>query len=382
MKIRYLSFLIVLTIVACFLSKTDEPVTENVDMYSTSAIPEATTLETTFSSNVSVNESIAVSSFETNAVTTIVTLSKNIEEITIYTPKANTYAQLSELPELYTTAVSKDEKSLILTESTSVNSITSVSKNSTQKNSSKETKNSKDTVKETSVSKSSEQKKSSKETTNSKDTESLPKETRVVLPVENIQQLPELPAGCEVTSTAIVMNYEGIKVDKMVLATFLPKMEFPDKNGFWESPWNKFVGNPNLTYYGCYSPVIIETFNACLKKNEIENFEIVDISDSSMEELYAQIDDGHPVIVWATMFMKESYTGRSSWYLQDGTKFNWRSNEHCLVLIGYDTDKNTVILSDPYDSKGTVEYDAELFESRYTELYKQALIIRRIPKKK
>lgn len=205
----------------------------------------------------------------------------------------------------------------------------------------------------------------------------LQRKMRVVLPVENIQQLPELPAGCEVTSTTIVMNYEGIKTDKMVLETYLPKMKYPDENGRWSSPWEKFVGDPKLSYYGCYSPVIIETVESCLKKNNIDSFEIVDISNSSMDDLYAQIDDGHPVIVWATMFMKASYTGRSSWTLQDGTKFNWRSNEHCLVLIGYDTKKNTVILSDPYDSKGTVEYDADLFETRYTELYKQALIIRR-----
>lgn len=205
------------------------------------------------------------------------------------------------------------------------------------------------------------------------------KPTRVVLPVENIQQLPELPAGCEVTATTIVMNYEGIKVDKMTLMTYLPMMQYPDENGLWESPWNKFVGNPKLSYYGCYSPVIIETVESCLETNDIKGYEVVDLRDSSMEDLYAQIDDGHPVIVWATMSMVASRNG-NSWYLQDGSKYTWRANEHCLVLIGYDTENNTVILSDPYDKRGTVEYDADLFETRYTELYKQALVIKRTDK--
>lgn len=205
------------------------------------------------------------------------------------------------------------------------------------------------------------------------------KPARVVLPVENIQQLPELPAGCEVTATTIVMNYEGIKVDKMTLMTYLPMMQAPDENGLWESPWNKFVGNPKYNYYGCYSPVIIETVESCLETNDIKGFEVVDLRDSSMEDLYAQIDEGHPVIVWATMSMVASRNG-NSWYLQDGSKYTWRANEHCLVLIGYDTEKNTVILSDPYDKRGTVEYDADLFETRYTELYKQALVIKRTDK--
>lgn len=205
----------------------------------------------------------------------------------------------------------------------------------------------------------------------------LQTEKRVILPVENIQQLPELPAGCEVTSAAIVMNYEGIKVDKVELLSYLPIMESANANGCWESPWCKFIGNPKLSYYGCYAPVIVETLNVFFKNNNIDYFEVVDISNSSIKELYEQIDNGHPVIVWATMFMKESYTGRSSWTLQDGTKFDWKSNEHCLVLIGYDKEKNTVIFSDPFDSKGTVEYDVDLFKKRFTELYNQALIIRR-----
>lgn len=356
MKIRYLSLVMAFFMVGCSNSTTaDEIVTKTAEVSSTSAVLETTTAVSTValaeetvstvSTEVPIEETTTVTSSETTATTTTaVTSFEKVEETTIPITKAETFVEVSNEVEVATVATSKSETV-----------VTSVQK-----------------VTETSVSKS-ETKKEPEATTN----KSSKKETRVVLPVENIQQLPELPAGCEVTATTIVMNYEGIKVDKMVLATYLPMMQYPDENGLWESPWNKFVGNPKLSYYGCYAPVIIETVESCLENNNIDSFEVVDISNSSMEELYAQIDDGHPVIVWATMFMKASYTGRSSWTLQDGTKFNWRSNEHCLVLIGYDTDKNTVILSDPYDSKGTVEYDADLFETRYTELYKQALIIRR-----
>lgn len=368
MKIRYLSLVMAFFMVGCSNSTTaDEIVTKTAEVPSTSTVLETTTAGTTVtlaevaeetvstvSTEVPIEETTTVASSETTAVPTTITTAEKIEETTtVSATETDTSVRVSEAVDVSSVTASKNENVSALDETTSVKTVT-----------------------ETSVSKAETKKETAKKTEKPANETSTNK-TRVVLPVENIQQLPELPAGCEVTATTIVMNYEGIKVDKMVLATYLPMMQYPDENGLWESPWNKFVGNPKLSYYGCYAPVIIETVESCLENNNIDSFEVVDISNSSMEELYAQIDDGHPVIVWATMFMKASYTGRSSWTIQDGTTFNWRSNEHCLVLIGYDTDKNTVILSDPYDSKGTVEYDADLFETRYNELYNQALIIRR-----
>lgn len=199
---------------------------------------------------------------------------------------------------------------------------------------------------------------------------------RVVLDVINIQQLPELPAGCEITSTTIVLNYEGIEVDKMTLLDYLPRVGYPVEGERWDSPWEKFIGDPTSDRYGCYSPVIIKTVNAFFESNDITSYEVIDISGSSIKELYAQIDKGHPVIVWATAFMKKSWLG-PSWELKDGSTFRWRVKEHCLVLIGYDTGADTVILSDPFDERGTVEYDASLFEKRYKELYEQALVIQK-----
>lgn len=204
---------------------------------------------------------------------------------------------------------------------------------------------------------------------------------RVVLPVENIQQLPELPAGCEITSTTIALNYElGITESKMDMVSYLPMDKWPDENSVWSSPWDVFVGDPSLNYYGAYSPVIKKTLENYFKKNKLDKeYKVTDLSGSSVSELYDAIDDGHPVIVWATIKMKASKPG-NSWYLEDGSKYTWIAGEHCLVLIGYDLEQDTVILSDPYDSRGTVEYSTETFEARYEELFKQALIIEKIEK--
>lgn len=62
-----------------------------------------------------------------------------------------------------------------------------------------------------------------------------------------------------------------------------------------------------------------------------------------------------------------------SWRMPNGDIFYWRYPLHCLVLIGYT--KDTVILADPYSSMESVEYSKEIFEARYNEMYKQAVVI-------
>ncbi len=61
------------------------------------------------------------------------------------------------------------------------------------------------------------------------------------------------------------------------------------------------------------------------------------------------------------------------WYdpKEDITTY-WVKNENCVVLIGYDKDKDTVIVSDPLDPKGTVEYPRAQVEKAYNSIGKQA----------
>ena len=45
-----------------------------------------------------------------------------------------------------------------------------------------------------------------------------------------------------------------------------------------------------------------------------------------------------------------------------------------MVLIGYDLNKKTVIVSDPM--KGIVEYTYDIFNQRYIDFFKQAVVIK------
>ena len=204
-------------------------------------------------------------------------------------------------------------------------------------------------------------------------TEALPQ--KVLLDVKNIQQQPELPAGCEITSATIALNYYGFKCDKMEMLGHLPMMKEKDSNGRWITPWEGFVGDPETSRYGCYSPVIKTAIESYWEDQQVKGYEIVDLSGSELEELYSEVAKGNPVIIWAGIYMSPINTNLRSWVVQDGSTFKWTSNEHCLVLIGYDLEKGTVTLSDPWDSAGTVTYASKTVQVPYDQLEKQALVI-------
>lgn len=212
-------------------------------------------------------------------------------------------------------------------------------------------------------------------TTTTKQTNISDYPSRVVLPVKNIQQLPELPAGCEITSATIALNYYGFNVTKMEMLKYLPMVEAPDKNGRWVTPSEAFVGNPKFSYYGCYSPVIKKAINNYWEAENITGYEVENISNIEFVNLYGEIEKGNPVIIWASMYMVNINTNLNSWTVQDGSTFRWTSNEHCLVLIGFDVKNDTVILSDPWDPRGTVEYPRATVQKVYEQMGKQSLVI-------
>lgn len=191
----------------------------------------------------------------------------------------------------------------------------------------------------------------------------LPFETR--LDVENIDQNPELPNGCEITSAAIVLNYLGFDVDKVTLAEeYLPRY-----TPYWEADPNvEFMGNPEdeLAFY-CLPGPVVTAVNAYLE-DVGGNYTALDISGAPVEELYQWVANGAPVLVWATRAFSEplyNYT----FQLPNGS---WPySNSHCLVLTGYDDE--TCYLADPMLEVETVA--RERFAESYRERGQYAVVI-------
>ncbi len=187
------------------------------------------------------------------------------------------------------------------------------------------------------------------------------------LDVENILQNPELPTGCEVTALAIALNYHGFEIDKVELCdNFLPI----DPYGVYTFD-EKYIGNPKLDNgFGCNAPVIVETAQKYFESIDSQ-WKPLNITGSEFEELFYQIEKGRPVVIWASMGLKD-VTFKLRWTTADGDEAWFASLEHCMVLTGYDTEKGVVYVADPL--KGNMEYSLERFKSVYEQMGKQAIV--------
>lgn len=200
-----------------------------------------------------------------------------------------------------------------------------------------------------------------------------------IIAMEGLSQA-DIPTGCEAVSTVAVLRYYGISITpEYFIENHLPMKDFYKKNGrvYGADPSKAFAGNPYETgSLGCYCEVIEE---ACVSMREsnykgMEKLEIKAVRGNSLSQLEEYVLKGKPVIIWATIDMRESHDG-FTYYLETGEQYIWRANEHCVVLCGYD-DEGYYIM-DPLKAGQIVRYEKTLVEARYEELGKQAVVIER-----
>ncbi len=199
----------------------------------------------------------------------------------------------------------------------------------------------------------------------------------VYVDMENISQDPELPVGCEITALAILLGYWGFNADKCDLArNYLPissgRYKYEDGKTYKDSFFDYFIGDPFSRGYGCFSNAIESAADSYINDNG-GGYRVKNISGCDPDTLYRYLEDEIPVIVWATdgMIEPEYY---ETWYdIDTGEQLDWYLNEHCAVLVGFDMDKGTVTLNDP--RKGIIDYDIDKFETRFSQMHSQALVI-------
>ena len=198
-----------------------------------------------------------------------------------------------------------------------------------------------------------------------------------------ISQVDSYPCGCESVSAVMALNYAGYGIDTDVfIEDYLPMGEEPyygdDGLLYADSPYEVFIGSPYSDYsYGCYAPVIrgaIERFltDGAINADPAGAYRVADLSGTSLKELCEDyVSRDIPVIVWGTIGMQpiRAYT---TWILPDGSEFTWRSQEHCLLLVGYD--EQYYYFNDPMEGKDT-KYQKADAEQAYAALYSQALAI-------
>lgn len=249
-----------------------------------------------------------------------------------------------------------------------------------------------------------------------------------MIPAPCIDQTADWPTGCESVSAVMLLQYLGVEisVDEFI-KEYLPCRPFEERDGklIGADPRREFAGSPyDPDSMGCYAPVIRAALERVLAERggqterssdekeragqsdrisdekeragqsdgisdekerawqsdggSDENrtgkpyWHVEDLTGVSMERLCTEyLDRGRPVIFWACIDMKEPVTG-PDWYLEDGTTvFTWISNEHCMLLVGYD--ETHYYFNDPWEHHGTTGYEKTLTEARHRAQYAMAV---------
>lgn len=201
---------------------------------------------------------------------------------------------------------------------------------------------------------------------------------KIISNVKSILQSPELPTGCEATGLTIAIRWYGYDVDKVSIATkFMPQMAFRYSGGklIGADFITTFAGDPrsNSLSYGCYIPCLMTTADSYFSSVG-SNYRAKNLSGTSLRELFRYVSDNTPVVLISTPELMTPRTG-DSWYTPDGRYVTWQRGHHCMVLIGYDLNREKVYCADPMMNKGIVEYDMGKFEEIYNLKGKNAMII-------
>lgn len=165
-----------------------------------------------------------------------------------------------------------------------------------------------------------------------------------------IMQQHDASCGTAALATALsqeVQVNEQVVIDKMIALGMYPNNEIYEENGkyIWDDPQKVFVGN----YDGLVSLSIsklkgygfLEQPLAKLAREWASNS--IAFRDSNIGYITAQIEQGHPVIVFTdvnarsgTVLLTEPGPGSVSWYLPGGNElYTAKMYKHNLVIEGF-----------------------------------------------
>ena len=193
-----------------------------------------------------------------------------------------------------------------------------------------------------------------------------------IIKVPYIDQSVKYPTGCESVSATMLLQYLGydISVDDFI-QHYLVRRDMEEHGGvlYGPDPSVCFCGSPyDEDSFGCYAPVIRQA----LEKAAGDRFTIMDETGTPMAELIEKyIDHDMPVVFWACINMQKEIIGPQWKLLDTGEVFTWRSNEHCMLLVGYD--EEGYYFNDPYENHGLIHYPKELTEKRHHAQYEMAV---------
>lgn len=191
-------------------------------------------------------------------------------------------------------------------------------------------------------------------------------QSAVSLSVPALLQNPELPTGCESVALTDLLLFYGFDLEKTTIADYWLPTSSTD---FVYA----FLGDPHdASSHACLAPCIVQTANEYLSAQGSQ-LAAYELTGASFSEVLANVEEGYPVIIWATVDLKDP--GDEPYLTQwaNDRLYGLFANNHCMVVSGYDAGASTVTVSDPLE--GTVDYDMGLLAQRFVELGSQAVLI-------
>ena len=197
----------------------------------------------------------------------------------------------------------------------------------------------------------------------------------VKIDVPYIDHSGKYPTGCESVSAVMLLRFLGFDISPdEFIDKYLDKRAFEKRDGqlYGPDPREYFCGSPyDEDSFGCYAPVIRRALDKVLDPS----CQAVDETGTELDTLTEKyLDKGMPVLVWACINMRPPVTGPSWKLLDAGEIFTWISNEHCMLMVGYD--EEGYYFNDPYDGNGVIRYPKDVVKDRYQAQHMQAVAVR------
>lgn len=196
------------------------------------------------------------------------------------------------------------------------------------------------------------------------------KQKSAMIDAPAIKQLPELPAGCEVTSLTMLLQFKGIEKSKMDLAAEMPKDNTPislNADGsiaYWGNPNTGFVGDVTRKQrgFGIYHAGLFPLLKAYVPS-------AIDVTGEPFEMYEEQVARGIPVIAWTTIDFNSPY----QWVIWDTPIGPIQTSfaEHAVLLVGYD--EENVFLNDPLSGQKQLKVNKAQFIESWAAMGKQGL---------
>ncbi|SDM12237.1 C39 family peptidase [Sediminibacillus halophilus] len=195
----------------------------------------------------------------------------------------------------------------------------------------------------------------------------------VHLEAPRIMQYPELPRGCEVTSLAMLLQYNGVEVSKLKLAEQVEKDTTPfqqNENGiYFGNPSNGFVGDMyslDKPGFGVYHQPIARLAERYLGDR------VHDFSGGHFYEIFKYLHNQQPVwIITNTTFKKLPEKEFQTWNTEQGT-INVTMKEHSVLVTGYD--ESYIYFNDPL-AKQQRKAPINAFREAWVQMGKQAITV-------